>query len=150
MVGGKALGAQVVGQPPLGVKLKYHLLGFRVPAEWLPWAELKIGSAAWPGTEALRRSWVALIYTAGVLSDHTLYDFVLALLGIFLLAFVNLWRIAGHLDRERAWTIAYQRGERRHPMLSENPGPPFRELVPWMIGGLALAAGIVLLVRTLT
>jgi hypothetical protein len=135
-------GAGII-RPPLGVRVRYKVLGLRVAREWRSWAFEDIRSRHWPGQEALRRC-ILLVPFFAVTAIGEMPELWLWALALLALAFLNLWWVVSRLEQERRDTAAYQRDEAPHWMRRGGPEiPPLRDLAIWGGGGLALGLAII-------
>jgi hypothetical protein len=143
------------------VLARYRLLGLRVPDAWLAWVERDLSTPGWLWRQ---RRW-GLILPSVVIGATFLFGDVLrgdVSVGdvMYLAGFVVAWvffAVSARVQerpsaaRERMQMLSYQRGEGPHPwraaQLDDGRGGPFWL---WIVGALALAAVITILVRVLT
>ena len=133
------------GAPPLGIQLKFWVLGLRVPPECRPWVEQQLSSPHYSlrrfaGSFAL---YGGVFFVLSIVIGYTSGDGLSMVSAIpFVASFVGALVSSLVLgERTRRMEILYQRGQSRFGMFNDMNG---RDFVLSSAAGLALAGLIIL------
>jgi hypothetical protein len=152
---------RTIERPSISELVRYRLLGLRVRERSLPWVERDLESDGWTRRQLRSQAIVlfgvfVIIEAIGLVVGQSVSagDLMVPAAWVFILGaqFVLAPRLerSGLYRRRRAWTLAYQRGERgwgwTDPADDRRGGP----MIVWALGAFALAAAITVVVRALT